>query len=133
MTSRKVLAIAVLWGGFLFGAHGQGLKPPPDMYQQVVPFSLWCVPSFARMVEILAEDFSETPVLLSHMTPHSTLIVFSNKDSSTSTYTAARINDDGTEEVCVIWSGSSEPGLSFSLNLSPVFPEGQRKKDGVEM
>jgi len=113
--------------------HGQGLKPPPDMYQQVVPFSLWCVPSFARMVEILAEDFSESPVLLSHMTPHSTLIVFSNQDSSTSTYTAARINDDGTEEVCVIWSGSSEPGLSFSLNLNPVFPEGQRKKDGVEM
>ena len=133
MTSRKVLAIAALWGGFLFGAHAQALKPPPDMYQQTVPFSLWCVPTFARMVELLAEDFSETPVLLSHMSPKSTLIVFTNQDASTSTYTAARMKDDGTEEVCVIWSGSSEPGLSFSLSPDPQFPEGQRKKEGVEM
>ena len=134
MTSRKVLAIAVLWGGFLFGAHAQALKPPPDMYQQTVPFSLWCFPTFERMVELLADDFSEAPVLLSHMSKKSTLIVFTNKSKTTSTYVASRLKKDGTEEVCVLWSGSSsEPGMSFSLNPSPVFPEGQRKKDGVEM
>ena len=132
MTKLKLL-LAGLLAGFFMSAHGQGLKPPPDMYQQTVPFSLWCVPTFERMVELLANDFSEVPVLLSHMSSKSTLIVFSNVDSSTSTYVASRIKKDGTEEVCVLWSGSSEPGLSFSLNLSPVFPEGQRKKDGVEM
>ena len=109
------------------------LKPPPDMYQQTVPFSLWCVGSFTRMVEILGNDFSETALLLSHMTGRSTLIVFSNADFSTSTYVASRIKDDGTEEVCVLWSGSSEPGLSFSLNPDPVFPEGLKKKNGIEM
>jgi len=109
------------------------LKPPPDMYQQTVPFSLWCVPSFARMVEILADDFSEAPVLLSHMSRRSSLIVFTNKSLSTSTYVASRLKEDGTEECCVLWSGSSEPGLSFSLSPDPQFPEGQRKKSGVEM
>lgn len=109
------------------------LKPPPDMYQQTVPFSLWCVPSFERMVEILGNDFSETALLLSHMTGRSTLIVFSNADFSTSTYVASRIKDDGTDEVCVLWSGSSEPGLSFSLNPDPVFPKGLKKKNGIEM
>ena len=109
------------------------LKPPPDMYQQTVPFSLWCVTSVARMIEILSDDFSETALLLSHMTSRSTLIVFSNSDFSSSTYVASRLKEDGTEEVCVLWSGSSEPGLSFSLNPDPVFPEGEKKKDGIEM
>ena len=109
------------------------LKPPPDMFHQTVPFSLWCFSTFERMVELLAEDFSETPVLLSHMSKRSTLIVFSNSDFSTSTYVATRLKEDGTEEVCVLWSGSSEPGMSFSLNPSPLFPEGQNKKEGVEM
>ena len=109
------------------------LKPPPDMFHQTVPFALWCFSTFERMVELLAEDFSETPVLLSHMSKRSTLIVFSNSDFSTSTYVATRLKEDGTEEVCVLWSGSSEPGMSFSLNPSPLFPEGQNKKEGVEM
>ena len=109
------------------------LKPPPDMFHQTVPFSLWCFSTFERMVELLAEDFSETPVLLSHMSKRSTLIVFSNSDFSTSTYVATRLKEDGTEEVCVLWSGSSEPGMSFSLNPSPLFPEGQNKKEGGEM
>jgi len=128
-----VALLAASLGGFFMPVHGQGLKAPPDMYQKTVPFSLWCFPTFERMVELLANDFSEAPVLLSHMSKRSTLIVFSNQDASTSTYTAARMKDDGTEEVCVIWSGSSEPGMSFSLNPSPVFPEGKTKKDGVDM
>jgi len=129
----KKLLLTGLLAGFFMSAHGQGLKPPPDMYQQTVPFSLWCVPTFERMVELLADDFSEAPVLLSHMSQRSTLIVFSNSDFSTSTYVATRLKEDGTEEVCVLWSGSSEPGMSFSLNPSPVFPEGKTKKDGVDM
>ena len=126
MKNFLIFLAAASFGGFFMPTHGQGLKPPPDMYQQTVPFSLWCVPSFARMIEILAEDFSEAPVLLSHMSERSTLIVFSNSDFSTSTYVASRIKDDGTEECCVLWSGSSsEPGMSFSLNPSPVFPKGE--------
>jgi len=114
--------------------HGQGLKPPSDMFHQTVPFSLWCFSTFERMAELLADDFSEAPVLLSHMSSRSTLIVFTNQSMTTSTYVATRLKEDGTEECCVLWSGSSsEPGMSFSLNPSPVFPEGKRKKDGVEM
>lgn len=132
MTKLK-LVLAGLLAGFFMSADAQALKPPPDMYQQTVPFSLWCVPTFERMVEILADDFSETPVLLSHMSSRSTLIVFTNQSKTTSTYVASRLKEDEIEEVCVLWSGSSEPGMSFSLNPSPVFPEGKTKKDGVEM
>tara|TARA_R110000824_G_scaffold110532_1_gene258614 strand:- start:371 stop:769 length:399 start_codon:yes stop_codon:yes gene_type:complete len=132
MKNFLIFLAAASLGGFFMPAHGQGLKPPPDMYQQTVPFSLWCVPSFARMIEILAEDFSEAPVLISQMSPTSTLIVFRDQSSSTSTFVASRLKNDGTEEVCVIWSGSSD-AMSFSLNPSPVFPEGQRKKDGVDL
>ena len=133
MKQLLVALLAASLGGFFMPVHAQALKPPPDMYQKTVPFSLWCFPTFERMVELLADDFSEAPVLLSHMSKRSTLIVFSNSDFSTSTYVASRIKEDGTEEVCVLWSGPSEPGMSFSLNPSPVFPEGKTKKDGVDM
>ena len=127
---KRLALILALVAAPVFAAQ---LKPPPDMYQQTVPFSLWCVTSVSRMIEILSDDFSETALLLSHMSKRSTLIVFSNADFSTSTYVATRLKEDGTEEVCVLWSGSSEPGMSFSLNPSPVFPKGEKKKDGIEM
>ena len=135
MKQLLVALLAASLGGFFMPVHGQGLKPPPDMYQKTVPFSLWCFPTFERMVELLAEDFSEAPVLLSHMSKRSTLIVFTNQLMTTSTYVATRLKEDGTEESCVLWTGSSpsEPGMSFSLNPSPVFPEGKTKKDGVDM
>ena len=55
-------------------------SPPPDMFHQTVPFSLYCVNSFERMVEIMHDDFREVPLLMSHMSEISTIVVFINKD-----------------------------------------------------
>ena len=60
-------------------------SPPPDMFHQMVPFSLYCVNSFERMVEIMHDDFREVPLLMSHMSEISTIVVFTNKDKTTST------------------------------------------------
>lgn len=107
-------------------------SPPDDMFHQMVPFSLYCVNNFERMVEIMHDDFREVPILMSHMSEISTIIVFVNKDKTTSTYVGAKVDKQGKEEVCILWSGKSEKGLSFSLNPNPVFPE-PLKKQGAEL
>ena len=107
-------------------------SPPPDMFHQTVPFSLYCVNSFERMVEIMHDDFREVPILMSHMSEISTIVVFINKDKTTSTYVGAKVDKQGKEEVCILWSGKSEEGLSFSLNPNPVFPE-PLKNEGTEL
>ena len=113
-------------------AYAQNSSPPPDMFHQMVPFSLYCVNSFERMEEIMHDDFKEVPLLMSHMSEISTVIVFTNKDKTTSTYVGAKVDKQGNEEVCILWSGKSEEGLSFSLNPNPVFPE-PLKKQGTEL
>ena len=107
-------------------------SPPPYMFHQTVPFSLYCVNSFERMIEIMHDDFREVPLLMSHMIEICTVIVFTNKDKTTSTYVGAKVDKQGNEEVCILWSGKSEEGLSFSLNPNPVFPE-PLKKQGAEL
>ena len=107
-------------------------SPPPDMFHQTVPFSLYCVNSFERMIEIMHDDFREVPLLMSHMSEISTVIVFTNKDKTTSTYVGAKVDKQGNEEVCILWSGKSAEGLSCSLNPNPVFPE-PLTKEGAEL
>ena len=107
-------------------------SPPDDMFHQMVPFSLYCVNNFERMVEIMHDDFREVPILMSHMSEISTIVVFVNKDKTASTYVGAKVDKQGKEEVCILWSGKSEKGLSFSLNPNPVFPE-PLKKQGTEL
>lgn len=107
----------------------QTAPKPPDMYDLKVPFLLHCVKSFGRMVEILAEDFGEAPIALSHMSPTSTLVIFTNEDRTQSTVVITK-RDKTREESCMAWSGSSD-GMSFSINPNPEFPKPKAKIEGV--
>ena len=95
---------------------------PEDMVDQQVPILLHCFPSFSRVVELLGRDYQEAPVMMSHMSPSTTMVWFTNKDRSTSTLVVTKSSKD-TEQSCIMWNGASEPGMSFSLNPEPDFPE----------
>ena len=95
---------------------------PEDMVDQQVPILLHCFPSFARVVELLGRDYQEAPVMLSHMSDTTTMVWFTNKDRSTSTLVVTKSYKD-SESSCIMWNGTSEPGLSFSLNPEPNFPK----------
>jgi len=98
-------------------------EPPEGMYQQPVRLLLNCFDSFARVVEVLAEHWQEVPVMMSHMSKTTTIVLFTNKKRTTSTVVVSKAYKD-TEEACVLWSGESRdsPGMSFSLNPNPIFP-----------
>ena len=98
------------------------IERPEDMVDRQVPIMLHCFPSFARVVELLARDYQEAPVMLSYMSPYTTMVWFTNKDRSTSTLVVTKSSKDA-EESCIMWNGASEPGMSFSLNPEPNFPE----------
>ena len=97
--------------------------PPEDMYQQSVRLLLNCFDSFARVVEVLSENWQEVPVMMSHMSRTTTIVLFTNKLRTTSTFVVSKSYKD-TEEACILWSGESKdnPGMSMSLNPNPVFP-----------
>ena len=95
---------------------------PEDMVDQQVPILLHCFPSFARVVELLGRDYQEAPVMMSYMSSTTTMVWFTNKDRSTSTLVVTKSSKDA-EESCIMWNGSSEPGMSFSINPEPNFPE----------
>jgi hypothetical protein len=98
-------------------------EPPEGMYQQVVRLTLNCFDSFARVVEVLSKHWQETPVMMSHMSQTSTIVLFTNRERTTSTLVVSKAYKD-TEEACILWSGESRdsPGMSFSLNPNPIFP-----------
>jgi hypothetical protein len=98
-------------------------EPPEGMYQQNVGLLLNCFDSFARVVDVLFEHWQEVPVMMSHMSKTSTIILFTNKLRTTSTLVVSKAYKD-TEEACILWSGESKdnPGMSFSLNPNPIFP-----------
>ena len=93
---------------------------PSDMYDLKVPFLLHCVKSFERMIEILHDDFGEAPIAMSHMSPTTTMVIFTNKDRTQSTIVMTK-KTATEEEACMAWSGTSD-GMSFSLNPNPEFP-----------
>jgi len=95
---------------------------PEDMVDQQVPILLHCFPSFSRVVELLGRDYQEAPVMMSHMSPSTTMVWFTNKDRSTSTLVVTKSSKE-TEQSCIMWNGASDPGMSFSLNPEPEFPE----------
>ena len=95
---------------------------PEDMVDRQVPILLHCFPSFSRVVELLAQDYQEAPVMMSYMSPATTMVWFTNKDKSTSTLVVTKSSNDA-EESCIMWNGASEPGMSFSLNPEPNFPK----------
>ena len=116
----KALALtAALMGGFFSSAHSQ--QPMPnDMYEFAVPMTFMCVDSFVRMMEILEKDHQEIPMVVSHLTPSMSLILFVNSLSTTSTAVVTKRTKD-KEQACIVFGGASN-GTSFSLNPNPVFP-----------
>ena len=123
MTMKKILLAALLGGFFMSASAADPNEPPEGMYQQPVRLLLNCFDSFAKVVEVLAEHWQEVPVLMSHMSKTSTIILFTNRERTTSTVVVSKAYKD-TEEACILWSGESHdnPGMSFSLNPNPVFP-----------
>ena len=103
-------------------APAGAVERPEDMVDRQVPIMLHCFPSFARVIELLGRDYQEAPVMLSYMSPSTTMVWFTNKDRSTSTLVVTKSSKDA-EESCIMWNGASEPGMSFSLNPEPDFPE----------
>lgn len=95
-------------------------KMPDDMYEFAAPMTFMCVDSFTRMMEILEKDYQEIPMLVSHLTPNMSMIVFANSTSTTSTVVVTKRTKD-KEQACIVFGGASD-GTSFSLNPNPVFP-----------
>lgn len=116
-TIKKIL-IAALVGGFFSSAHSQQL--PEDVYPLEVDMQLACVNSFSRIIEILEEVYSEIPMVISHLSPSETFVLFVNETMTTSTLVVTKRFKD-REESCVLWGGQSN-GTSFSINPDPAFP-----------
>ena len=93
---------------------------PDDMYEFAAPMNFMCVDSFVRMMEILEKDYQEIPMLMSHLTPNMSVIIFANSASTTSTVVVTKRTKE-KEQACIVFGGSSN-GTSFSLNPDPKFP-----------
>lgn len=93
---------------------------PDDMYEFAAPMNFMCVDSFVRMMEILEKDYQEIPMLMSHLTPNMSVILFVNSTSTTSTLVVTKRTKE-KEQACIVFGGSSN-GTSFSLNPNPTFP-----------
>jgi len=93
---------------------------PDDMYEFAAPMNFMCVDSFVRMMEILEKDYQEIPMLMSHLTPNMSVIIFANSESTTSTVVVTKRTKE-KEQACIVFGGSSN-GTSFSLNPNPKFP-----------
>ena len=93
---------------------------PEDMYEFAVPMDFMCVDSFTRMMDILEKDYQEIPMMISHLSPNMSLILFVNQNSTTSTLVATKRTKE-KEQACIVFGGASN-GTSFSLNPDPKFP-----------
>ena len=116
----KKFLIAALMGGFFMSAQAQQL--PDDVYPLEVDMQLACVNSFSRIIEILQEVYSEIPMVMSHLSPSETFVLFVNESMTTSTLVITKRFKD-REESCILWGGQSN-GSSFSINPTPTFPSG---------
>jgi uncharacterized membrane protein len=116
---KALVLTAALIGGFFSSAHSQQ-SMPDDMYEFAAPMTLMCVDSFTRMMEILAKDYREIPMVISHLTQSMSVILFVNHDSTTSTVVVTKRTKE-KEQACIVFGGASN-GTSFSLNPNPTFP-----------
>ena len=94
---------------------------PDDMYEFAVPMDFMCVDSFTRMMDILEKDYQEIPMMISHLSPNMSLILFVNQNSTTSTLVVTKRTKE-KEQACIVFGGASPNGTSFSLNPNPKFP-----------
>ena len=95
---------------------------PDDVTARLVRMQIFCVGSMVRMATLLAERFSEVPIAMGQLTETDSFLIFVNEERSSSTIVIAKQRKEEVE-VCMVWSGRTEPGLTFALNPSPQFPE----------
>ncbi len=111
----KALALALA----LIAAPVMAEAPPPDAVPCQVSMRIICLPTPSRMIEVLGEKFGEAVIASGELAPDTGFIIFANRDRTSSSVVISKPN--GT---CLLWSGRSEPGLSFILAVEPInYPE----------
>jgi hypothetical protein len=101
-------------------------QPPIGIKPVTVQMQLFCADSFDFLMNVMAVDFKEVPVMMGYLKeePNNahTLVYFINKERTTSTLVITKRSKD-REQACIIWSGKSPSGMAISLNPEPNFPE----------
>jgi hypothetical protein len=100
-------------------------SPPEGIRPVMVKMQLFCADSFDFLMNVLAIDFQEAPIMMGYLKEGddpNTLVYFVNKDKTQSTLVITKKNKV-REEACIIWSGKSPSGMSFSVNPEPYYPE----------
>ena len=116
----KNLLLALL----LLVSPAMAQSPPEGIRPVTVQMQLFCTDSFEFLMDMLAIEFQEAPVMMGYLKEGdepNTLVYFVNKDRTQSTIVITKKNKV-REEACIIWSGRSPSGMSFSLNPEPNFP-----------
>ena len=99
--------------------------PPTGIKPIQVRMQLFCADSFEFLMDMLAIEFQEAPVMMGYLKEGdepNTLVYFVNKERTTSTVVITKKNKI-KEEACIIWSGRSPSGMVLSINPRPIFPE----------
>jgi len=98
-------------------------EPPPVGLKPVVrPFQLFCADSFEFLNNLLRAEFGEIGVVMSHLSPTTTFILYVNESLTTSSLVITKRSKD-KEQSCLVWSGKSAEGFSYSTNPAPDWPE----------
>ena len=100
-------------------------SPPEGIRPVMVKMQLFCADSFDFLMNVLAIDFQEAPIMMGYLKEGddpNTLVYFVNKDKTQSTLVITKKNKV-REQACIIWSGKSPSGMSFSVNPEPYYPE----------
>ena len=100
-------------------------SPPEGIRPVMVQMQLFCTDSFEFLMDLLAMEFQESPVMMGYLKEGdepNTLVYFVNKDRTQSTIVITKKNKV-REESCIIWSGRSPSGMAISINPEPYFPE----------
>lgn len=101
-------------------------SPPVGIKPVIVNMQLFCAESFEFLMNVLAADFKEYPVMMGYLkegqeNAHS-LVYFTNKEKTQSTLVVSKVSKN-KEEACIIWSGKSPSGMAFSVNPNPMFAD----------
>ena len=116
---KLLLALSLLVSPVMAQSPPQGIKPV------MVQMQLFCTDSFDFLMNVLAVEFQEAPIMMGYLKEGdepNTLVYFVNKDKTQSTLVITKRNKV-REESCIIWSGKSPSGMSFSINPEPYCPE----------
>ena len=101
-------------------------NPPIGIKPVIVNMQLFCADSFELLMNVLAADFKEYPIMMGYLKeePNNahTLVYFVNKEMNASTLVISKKSKD-REQACIIWSGKSPSGMAFSVNPNPMFAD----------